>query len=264
MYPKRKLCTIPLNFVAKISSSVFQPVVQIAMLLVVKHLYESNKNKLNELPINCIILYVNNILNVVLTCSVVQFRQFLIPVQHFHHVCLHNIHHLRRAHKNNKVFKQSLIFSSPISLFIHTSSTCACVCCSRFCAAICCGVLGPPTTVSSPAVSPAPVPSALNYTWNKISISFRVDYLRQTRRPGCFIWKILSADFKRFFDPRLFAQLHGYTAFGVFVARIRPYPIRRGHVCTLYCQSKWDTRLANNKRRNVVCYAHKRLNIRAL
>lgn len=197
----------------------------------------------------------------ILTCSVVQFGQFLIPVQHFHHVRLHNIHHLQRTHRHNKVFKQSSTFSPADFVFIHTSSTCACVCCSRFCAAICCGVLGPPTTVSSPAVSPAPVPSALNYTQNKISISFRVDYPSRPRQPGYFIRKILSADFKRFFDSRLFTQLHGYTVFGIFVARIRPYPIQRGHVCTLYCQSKWDTRLPNNKRRNLVCYAHKRLNI---
>lgn len=51
-----------------------------------------------------------------------------------------------------------------IGILRPTSSTCACVCCSRFCAAICCGVRGPPTIPSSfgsPAGAGGASPSAL-------------------------------------------------------------------------------------------------------
>lgn len=58
-----------------------------------------------------------------------------------------------RSSSSDSFWSRSRTFSTLVFIMSTTSSTCACVCCSRFWDAICWGVLGPPTIPSPPAAA---------------------------------------------------------------------------------------------------------------
>lgn len=60
-----------------------------------------------------------------------------------------------RSSSSESFWSRSRTFSTFVFMMSTTSSTCACVACSRFCEAICWGVLGPPTMPSVPAPAAA-------------------------------------------------------------------------------------------------------------